>query len=59
MKIESIQSSYYSYCKSKQIANEDLKPMQPISNINPSMQIPDNAYIWAMETLGTNIDIKI
>lgn len=59
MKINEISNHYYIYCIKQQQKKQDIKPIEPISNINPSLSIPDNAYLEAMQILGSNIDIKI
>ena len=47
------------YLKRQQEIKEELCPIEPVSQIEPVLSIPDNAYLESMQVLGTIIDIKI
>ncbi len=59
MKITNIQNDYYFFMQNEKIKKQETRQIEPVSSINPSMHIPDSAYLEAMQVLGTNIDIKI
>ncbi len=59
MNINIQRANYAFMLKQQQIEREQMRPIEPVSQINPSMHIPDNAYLEAMQVLGTNIDIKV
>ena len=60
MTIENIQRiNHLLYLKRQQEIKEELRPIEPVSQIEPALSIPDNAYLESMQVLGTIIDIKI
>ena len=60
MTIENVQRiNHLLYLKEQQKIKEEIRPIEPVSQIEPALSIPDNAYLESMQVLGTIIDIKI
>ena len=59
MRIGNIQQQYNFVVQQEQKKKEITKPIEPVSNINPTLNVPDYAYIEAMEVLGTLFDVKV
>ncbi len=60
MTIENVQRiNHLLYLKEQQRIKEEIRPIEPVSQIEPALHIPDNAYLESMQVLGTIIDIKI
>jgi len=59
MRIDNTYVDYQIYVQQQQKIKQELRPIEPVSQINPTLSIPDSAYLEAMQVLGTIIDIKV
>ena len=60
MTVENVQRiNHLFYLKEQQKIKEEIRPIEPVSQIEQVLSIPDNAYLESMQVLGTIIDIKI